>query len=283
MGPSAPARRVAHDQARLGEMLLELRHRAGLSGIEAGRRAGMSQSKISRLESASRLPNLDDIRTLCAVYNASPSEQEALIRLAADILEVSKRSRVVMPRGAAQLQSHIGRMERTASLVRSFSPAVVLGILQTPAYTREIMATALSGDDLDEAVAARIRRKAALGNEGRRFRLVMTEGALRWLLGAPAVMVEQIEAIAEASRMPNVAIGIIPWMRPMTTFCTHSFDIYDSTAAVVGTEANSVPFGDPADVESYERAFARLEAVASFGEDARRELARIGSDYRLLA
>ncbi|MPY81641.1 MAG: hypothetical protein GEV04_25410 [Actinophytocola sp.] len=65
--------------------------------------------------------------------------------------------------------------------------------------------------------------------------------------------------------------------------CTHSFNIYDASAVVVGTEVSSATFTEPDDVQLYLDLFGRLEEVASFGEDARRELARIGNDYRLLA
>ena len=44
-----------------------------------------------------------------------------------------------------------------------------------------------------------------------------------------------------------------------------------------------MPFVEPDDIAVYEDTFARLADVAAFGEDARRELARIHTDYRMLA
>lgn len=88
-------------------------------------------------------------------------------------------------------------------------------------------------DEVRAAVAARGSRMSALDDESNQFVLIHTEGALRCQAGSAGVMVEQIEAIVEASRRPNVRIGIIPWTTPVRVFCTHAFHLYDATAAVV--------------------------------------------------
>jgi hypothetical protein len=41
--------------------------------------------------------------------------------------------------------------------------------------------------------------------------LIMTEGALRWHAGSPAVMAGQAQSIADISRRSNVRVGIILW------------------------------------------------------------------------
>lgn len=284
MVTAQPARRVAQTHIRLGQDLRRYRRRSGLGGVEAARRAGMSQSKISRLENCRLLPSLTDLRTLCDVYNVTGGERDELIELATAVREESKRSRIVLPRAAAQLQASFAQMAAKASLLRNFCPTIVPGILQTPAYVRTIFEDELSGDDLDRVVAARTaRRTAAFGDRSKQIVVIVSEGALRWQLGSAALMAEQIDAVVEATRVPNVQLGIIPWTRPVRTVCTHSFNIYDASAVVVGTEVSSATFTEPDDVQLYLDLFGRLEEVASFGEDARRELARIGNDYRLLA
>jgi hypothetical protein len=50
----------------------------------------------------------------------------------------------------------------------------------------------------------------------RTFELLMTEGALRWHVGGPLIMAEQIEHLAPADEKPNVRVEIIPWTRPVT-------------------------------------------------------------------
>lgn len=273
---------VERDHARLGRAMRDLRVRAGLDGKEAARRAGISQPTISRLERCKTLPTVAVVSRLCEVYNAAADVQAELIRLAESVRETSQRSRVLRPRGIVQLQNEFARLDKQSKLLRSYQPAMVLGILQTVDYARLVMGSELD-QDVEDGVAARRARRTALENPRKQFVLIMAEGALRWHAGSPQVMAEQIDAIVEATRLPNVRIGIIPWTRPVGVFCTHAFHLYDSAAVAAGNELETVPYTEPDKVRVYEDLFAELEAVALFGDDARRELVRIGNDYRLLA
>ncbi len=266
----------------LATELRELRRRAGLGGVAAARQAGISQSKISKLENGRLRADPDDVRALCEVYGVSGEERDELVRLATDLKSESRLSRVVLTRGAARLQQHIGQMETRAVLLRSYQPAMVPGILQTPAYARLVFGAGLSEDDREAAVTARRDRGSALDDESKRFVLIVTEGALRWQAGNPQVMTDQLDALIVASRRPNVRIGLIPWTTPVTVFCTHAFHIYDSSAVTIGTEVASGVLNAQDDVTVYEELFEQLEAVAAAGDDGRRELMRIRSDYQLL-
>jgi len=276
----APAAGGTTDRARVGRTLRELRQRAGIGGTEAARRAGISQSKISKVETGQLRPDPDDVRALCAIYGVDPAERDDLVQLATSLRAESRLSRVVLSRGAAKLQQRIGRLESRGDQLRSFQPAMVIGLLQTTDYARLVFGEALAGDDLEHAVVARARRQSVLDDPGKQFVLIMSEGALRWHVGSPAIMAAQIDAIVEVSRRPNVRLGVIPWTTPVTVTCTHGFHIYDRAAVTFGTETASGVLDAVEDIAVYERLFERLDQAASFSDDARRELARIADDYR---
>jgi transcriptional regulator with XRE-family HTH domain len=266
----------------LATTLRELRRRAGLGGVEAARRAAVSQSKISKLENGRLRPDPEDVRILCDVYNVPADERDNLVGLATELKSESRLSRVVLTRGAARLQQQIGRLESKAKLLRSYQPTMVPGILQTKVYSKLVFSDGLADDDADAAVDARDERGSSLDDETKQFVLVITEGALRWQAGDPHVMTEQLDKIIAASRRTNVRLGVIPWTTPVDVFCTHAFHIYDSAAVVIGTEVAAGMLAAAEDVTVYERLFERLIAVASTGDDARRELLRIRNDYQLL-
>lgn len=266
----------------LATALRDLRRSAGLGGVEAARRAGVSQSKISKLENGRLRAGPDDVRALCDVYGVPDDEREGLLGLAAELRAGSRLSRVVMTRGAAQLQRQFSRLESNATLLRSFQPAMVPGILQTKAYARLVFGAGLTDEDRDSAVEARGRRGSALDDESKELKIIVTEGALRWQAGGSQVMTEQLDAILTVSRRPNVLIGVVPWTTPVDVFCTHAFHMYDSEAVVVGTEVASAVLDSPDDVDVYEQLFDQLAAIASSGDEARRELLRIRGDYQLL-
>lgn len=237
----------------------------------------MSQSKLSKIETCQLLPSVDDVRKLCEVYAAPEPERAALVAAASEVREESQRARVVLPRAAGKLRQRLGRLESAATLLRDFQPGMVVDVLQTAAYAR-----AITTDGFDPADSSSEAAGSSSLPPAKSFVLIMTEGALRWQVSSPTVMFEQLDWIIEASRRPNVRVGVIPWTRAVEVFCSHAFRLYDSSAVVVETQPTPVPFTEQVDVTAYEELFAELEALASFDNEGRRELARISNEYRLL-
>lgn len=110
--------------------------------------------------------------------------------------------------------------------------------------------------------------------------LIQTEGALDWCVRDTALMAEQIDHIAEVSRLPNVRIGLIIRRAPATIRAPHGFHIFDSRAVQVGTKTATALIDNPADIATYEALFSELEQMAVFGDWARAELRRIADEHR---
>ena len=177
---SNPARIV-----ELAATLRRLRHEAGLSGIEAARRSGLSQPTVSRLETGRRVPTAEEVTALCKVYRAPADVRGALRTTARELQAGTTSARIVRPR-PRQLQERIGRIEQSAALLRSFQPAMLIGLVQTADYARAVMSGGnLHGEMLEQITQARMSRQAILDTD-RRFILLHTEGALRWHVGSPA-------------------------------------------------------------------------------------------------
>jgi transcriptional regulator with XRE-family HTH domain len=271
------------DRARLARQLRELRRAAGLGGIEAGRRSGISQSKISKIENGMLRVSPDDVQKLSEVYGVQPDEQQRLIELAESLrTETVEPRRVTLSRGAHQMQQRIRRLEASASLLRSFQPCLIIGLLQTEAYAKLVFGVSTAGRALDRAIETRMARQTELHLGQTRAVLIMTEGALRWQAGSTSVMLEQIEAITDATKSPDMRVGVIPYSTPVDVFPRHGFHLYDSDAVIIGTETGTATIIDNDDVADYEKLFVRLESFAAFDEAARQVLARIADDYRAL-
>lgn len=266
----------------LSQQLRELRKRADLTGAEVARRAELSQAKISRVETGTYLPTPEQVETLCRLYKAPTEQRRALVRQIRDIREATSSARVTLQRGGWQMQQRIGQLESASSLIRSYSPDTVIGLCQTERYIRAMLTPFLDGDDLDRTVSARLERHAVL-DTAREFRLLMSEGALRWNLGGPEVMLEQLEHLDGFSRRENVQLGLIPWTTRTDLPGVHAFHVYDRTAVVVGTMTRTAIIPDSSDITDYLSWFERLERCASYGEDARDVLSRLAEDYRTLS
>lgn len=261
----------------LSDTLRELREAADMSQEDAAHRSGIPLASLSRYERGLIVITADRADNLAQLYRAPASVRRRLVKLATN--RRAKTTRVVMHRGAVRLQRQIAALEKNASLVRSFQPTMVPGILQTEEYMKAVMSAARS--DVGEGVIRyRLQRQALLGVAATVFEIVMTTGALTWCMGSPTLMVEQVERIITASRLDGVRVGVIPERVPTETYVLHGFDIYDDSTAIVGTRAATAYMTDPADVKAHVDLFAELEALAVFGDEARVLLAEVATDYR---
>ncbi len=272
---------------RLAEALRGLRRAAGLSGELLAEQAGISQSKVSRIELGLSVPSPSDVERWAKQTGASEQQRVTLLELteAAATEAVAWRRR--MRRGLVGLQEETAELEETAGTIRVFNPMLVPGLLQTPGYARAVYQAAhpAGQPDIAEAIAARMRRQAILYKEDKHFEFVLTEAGLRTRLGPPELLLEQLSRLTTvAATLPNVALAIIPLAREIPVWHTHGFVIFDDRDAepVVNVETltSALNVRDPEDVATYREAFARLRAVATSGAEVRALLERIAADLR---
>ena len=267
----------------LSATLRRLRQKAGLSETEAARRAGLTQSKISRFETGRQMPTTREVERLCAVYEVPTRPKRALITVTEDIRQQSTPTRTVLHRhGAPRMQDRIGRIEAASARLRSFHPALVIGLLQTPDYARALLSGAYSGAELDNMVSARLARQQVLDTD-RTFELLMTEGALRWHVGSPAIMIGQIQHLVQASERPNVRVGVIPWTRPVIHPILHGFHLYDQRAVMVSTETAMATMTDRLQITDYEARYTLYAQLADWDGDVQPVLERLIREYRALS
>jgi hypothetical protein len=102
--------------------------------------------------------------------------------------------------------------ERKSHTLRIWQPIIFPGLLQTPAYAREVFAaTGVNDDQVSDYVQARLDRQATLEQpDPPSVVVVLDELALHRLIGTPQVMCEQLERTINLSKRPNVHIHILP-------------------------------------------------------------------------
>jgi hypothetical protein len=103
--------------------------------------------------------------------------------------------------------------EEQATTLRWYEPLVVPGVFQTEDYARAVLRTRVGDTDeeIDEIVAARIARQSIFSKEKPpTVWAVLDEGVLRRPVGGKHIMRAQLNRLAEAARLPNVVIQIIP-------------------------------------------------------------------------
>jgi transcriptional regulator with XRE-family HTH domain len=198
-------------QVVLGRRLQDLRERAGLKREEAAGVLRVAPATIRRIEMAEVAFKIPYVQLLLKAYGVGDDEAGAFVKLAEEANKPGwwQRFHDILPGWFSMYVS----LEGAASLIRSYEPHFVPGLLQTEDYARAVLQSGAIGqtrpEDIERHVALRMQRQALLTRENApRLWAVMDETALRRPVGDADVMRGQIDRLLEASNLPNVTIQV---------------------------------------------------------------------------
>jgi hypothetical protein len=102
--------------------------------------------------------------------------------------------------------------EAKAHTLRIWQPLIIPGLVQTPAYARELFAAmGMNDDQVSDYVQSRLSRQVILDQaEPPSVVIVLDELALHRFIGTPEIMCEQLEHAIELSKRPNIHLHILP-------------------------------------------------------------------------
>ncbi|HET9898255.1 MAG TPA: helix-turn-helix transcriptional regulator [Streptosporangiaceae bacterium] len=199
----------------LGAALRRFREAAGYSLDDAARILECDRSKISRVETGQRGVRPIELRELLDEYGVEPDRRDAL-------LTVARQTRQA---GWWQSYSHVLSdayqdfisLEASASTIWTYEAQLVPGLLQTEDYARAIAAASLLGESQEEReqfVQARLRRQQVLTRDNPlQFWAILSEGALRQLVGSRQIMQAQLAQLIEVSNeRANVTLQVLPFV-----------------------------------------------------------------------
>jgi hypothetical protein len=198
----------------LGAHLRRLREAQGVTREDAGWEIRSSDSKISRMELGKVSFKERDVADLLTLYGVSDSEErDRLLALARDANTPGWWHRYgdVL---AGWFQFYLG-LEAAANLIRTYEVQFIPGLLQTREYASAVVQLARSpsaGPEVERRVDLRLKRQRVLSQaHPPQIWAVIDEAALRRPIGGYAVLKAQLQALIEATEMPNVRIQILPF------------------------------------------------------------------------
>src|SRR5215211_3664904 len=199
----------------LGAQLRRLRESKGFSREDAGWEIRASESKISRMELGRVGFKERDVADLLTLYGvADQDERTVLLSLAREANTPGWWHRYgdVLPNW---FQSYVG-LEAAAALLRTYELQFVPGLLQTEEYARSVVLLGHSNkplSEIDRRIRLRMARQQILTrpNDPPRLWAVIDEATLHRPIGGHKVMRGQLEALIEATRLPNVTIQVVPF------------------------------------------------------------------------
>jgi transcriptional regulator with XRE-family HTH domain len=254
----------------VGVALARLRRHAGLTGLQLGRQIGMSQAKVSKIETGAVNPTPEDVERLATALGAEPAEVERLTQQAEH-----ERDRVMDWRfgrnDPTTWQREIADLEVGAHEIRVFQPAVISGLLQTSEFARSVLATvqeawtesASRASGVNEAVTARVGRQQILDDPDKQFHFVIPETLLHNLLVGPEEMLGQLQRLRDVARQDNVSMRMIPqdtrWPYPPY----HGFSLLDNRYVIIDLFNTIVVTRGQSDIRLYRQVFDALEGSAT--------------------
>lgn len=206
----------------LQDLLRQARQTRGMSQDAVGAEVHMSGSQIGNYENGKAIPPDDIAVLLDAVYGTGRQIREAA---------AEARGEAVAP----WLRPWADNEERS-TLLRTFQPNLVPGLLQTESYARMVLAAGLHTEaEVEEMTRDRLARQAATLErpEPVMISAIVAEPVLR--TGDPAIMKAQLEHLVDLSCRPTVHVWVIP-----TSAGVH---VGHSGAFVIATLVNGTRIG----------------------------------------
>jgi transcriptional regulator with XRE-family HTH domain len=196
----------------LGARLRRLREARGISREAAGEAIRGSHAKISRLELGRVGFKERDVADLLTLYGITDEqEREAFLALGrqANAPGWWHQYSDILPHW---FELYLG-LEQACSVIRSYEPQFVPGLLQTEECARAVIKLGHPGgrsEEIERRVALRMRRQDVLTKpEPPSLWAVLDEAALR-RLGSRSAMRSQVQHLIEMAELPNVTLQVIP-------------------------------------------------------------------------
>jgi hypothetical protein len=198
----------------LGSWLRRLREEQGITMKEAGWHIRGSEAKISRMETGKVSFKERDIEDLLTFYAVHDDEERAqvmkLVQEANTLGWWNSFNEVIAP----WFGPYVG-LEDAAALIRPYDLQFINGLLQTPDYSRAVIASnrTLGSGEVLRLVEMRQRRQRKFTDPTNSPKLwvVLDESAVRRPVGGPETMHKQIQFLLHAGTQRNITIQLLPY------------------------------------------------------------------------
>jgi transcriptional regulator with XRE-family HTH domain len=261
-----------------GTELKRRREDAGLTQAELGMRVFVSGGYIGQFEQAIRKPQLDVAQRIDGVLQ-SDGIFERLWR------------KLIKDQPYREYFAHAAELERLATEICEYAPAVVPGLLQTREYARAVFLgnNPLATEEyLDELIKGRMDRTQLLKDETRPvYWAILHEAVLRIAIGGPTVMARQLDHITTLMRDRTVLLQVLPFAAGAHPEMGKMMWLmeFEDTPPTVYTEAvlSGSLLDEPTVVKRTRSSYDLLRAVALSPEASLTLIESAAEDYRRCA
>jgi len=260
-------------RALLGAELRHAREKTGLSQEELGLRLFVSGSFIGQLEAGTRRMQPEYARMLDEAL-----ETDGFFERNCGAAAKSKYE---------EHFAEVAEAEEQATVIREYSPLLIPGLLQTPAYARAVNRAydpTAPEETIEEWTEGRMERTRLLNHPTKPVLwTVLDEASLRREVGGRAVMAEHLRHIADLARRRRVIVQVLPFSAGAHAAMKGALKLMEFEDAPPLVYCEGVGTGrledDPATVAQQRFRFDLLVASAFSGEKSLALMEALAQDY----
>lgn len=277
----------------LGRRLRQLREASGVTVAQACKVIEVSPQTMWRLEGGQGVKLKDIyIKALCELYGVAEEDAAALTGLVRE----TKRTGWWHAYGDAvptYFDLYLG-LEEAARKLTTFHLTLLPGLLQTPGYRRSVIWGAYPGmptSDVERRIEIATKRQECLRESRHRFTMnvFLGEAGLRYQIGGPAVMSEQLHHLLAVSRLPTVTLRVVPLRTErVLPLVTGSFTLMEFPELQSFTEppvvyvegyTGALYLDKPSEIDQYKTACKAIQTAALDEEETRELVLKIAKEY----
>ncbi len=263
------------DNLQIGKAIRNFRRQRNLTGFELGQRAGISQSKISKIETGYySKPHSSEIEKIMNILEMPNTIRQQILAA----LELNRPEKSFRLHRTPYRQGSAYERERNASTIRIFS-TIIPALLQTMVYRKAVLkALAIKEDAMTVYMTQTTKRQDLLWDPKRRYYLLFHENSLYTILGTADAHRTQLDRVERFIGIPHIKIGIIPLVAGNLALDYGPFVIYDDLMFVLLSSSCETDTHDPEEIVQGLKLFRELENLACYDDQAI-QLVRKAADY----
>ncbi|HJQ09126.1 MAG TPA: helix-turn-helix transcriptional regulator [Candidatus Saccharimonadales bacterium] len=258
-----------------GRTLKKLRQNKQLTGEKLGSKAGISQSKVSKIETGATLPSLKELKKILNILECPQIIRQQIFA----VFELSTLAHRPKYIPIPNTFNWLCKKEANTHLLRGFLFNTFPALLQTAAYREAYLQHwNLAPRELAQRISESIKRQDLLWHMGREYHFIIHEAALYAVPGNFQVQLEQLDRIERIGILKHIKIGIIPLRVSLPSVENTNFILYDTNSVALVVANQELISDDPQDIAEHLKIFDDLNQRAHYNQEAR-ELIRQAAQY----
>ncbi|HEV2403767.1 MAG TPA: Scr1 family TA system antitoxin-like transcriptional regulator [Candidatus Saccharimonadales bacterium] len=250
----------------IGQVIRDLRRQHNLTGGQLAKKSGLSQSKISRIETGNG-PNLkrDEIVKILNILDAP----QTILQQAAGVLDqpITVDLRRIQPNYLFE-QSY--QELRRTNRYRVFSISLIPALLQIAQYRQVVIDQyKLADEQLRVAMRTTTERQDMLWDQRKKFHFIIHETVLYNIVDSYTTQIAQLDRLDRLINSRNINIGILATVAGMVPLDINTFALFDDRRVSIVTVGADIMSREPEHIAKFSKLFAELGKRADYNDNAR--------------